>query len=184
MPEVQVGLATDGTDFPLTGKLQSTDNQIDPATGSLRARAVLDNEDGALLPGLFARVRVGTPEPVEAVMVNDVAVGTDQSKRFVYVVGADNKATYREVTVAGTVNGLRIVKSGLNGGERVIVNGLMRVQPGAPVMPEVVNMRTLTSSTTPGATPAPAAVSGTAPAGASATQVSGTQAVSGTSKTE
>lgn len=175
MPEVQVGLATDGDDFPLVGKLQSTDNQIDPATGSLRARAVLDNPDGSLLPGLFARVRVGTPEPVDAVLVNDVAVGTDQSKRFVYVVGADNKANYREVHVGGMANGLRIVKSGLNGGERVIVNGLMRVQPGAPVTPEVVNMRTLTSSTTPAA--APAAVSATE-------AVSSSEAVSGTAKAE
>lgn len=179
--EVQVGLADNGDDYPLSGVLQSTDNQLDATTGSLRARAVLDNKDGSLLPGLFARVKVGTPQPVVATLVNDAAIGTDQSNRFVYVVGADNKATYRQVKISGMADGLRIVTEGLKDGERVVVNGLMRVQPGAPVAPEMVDMRTLTSSTTP----APAAtsdtvVSGTTPV--SGTSVSGTAAVSGSAE--
>lgn len=182
-PKVHVGLATDGTDYPLEGELSSTDNRLDPSTGSLRARAVLENADGMLIPGLFARVNVGSPDAVERVLVNDVAIGTDQSKRFVYVVGADNKAVYREVKTGGMVDGLRIITSGLNGGEKIVVNGLMRVMPGAEVAPEVVNMRTLTSSTTPAAAPvsATAPVSGTEPA---ATEVSTTEAVSGTAQAE
>lgn len=158
-PKVEVALATDAHDYPLVGELESTDNRLDPATGSLRARAVLKNDDGSLIPGLFARVRLASPEPVERVLVNDAAVGTDQSKRFVYVIGADNKAVYREVKVAGMADGLRIVMDGLNGGERVVVNGLMRVMPGGEVIPEVVDMVTLTSGTMP----APAAPAGTAP---------------------
>lgn len=167
-PEVAVGLANDGNDFPLTGTLDSTDNQLDASTGSLRARAVLDNPDGTLLPGLFARIRVGSPEPVDAVLVNDAAIGTDQSKRFVYVVGKDNKATYQEVKLGGMADGLRIVKDGLKGGETVIVNGLMRVMPGAPVAPEMVDMTTLTSGTTPAATSATTAVSETTDASGTA----------------
>ena len=158
-PVVKVGLASDGKDYPLEGVLESTDNRLDPATGSLRARASLANAEGNLIPGLFARVQVASPQAVERVLINDAAVGTDQTKRFVYVVGADNKATYREVKTGSTVDGLRVVTDGLNGGERVIVNGLMRVMPGAEVIPEVVNMKTLTSSTTPAA--APVAVSAT-----------------------
>lgn len=148
-PKVEVALATDGANYPLVGELDSTDNRLDPATGSLRARAVLENADGSLIPGLFARVRVGSPDAVERVLVNDAAIGTDQTKRFVYVVGADNKAMYREVKVSGLVEGLRVVLDGLKGGERVIVNGLMRVMPGGEVVPEVVDMVTLTSGTTP-----------------------------------
>lgn len=175
---VDVGLADNGRDYPLKGTMDSTDNRLDPATGSLRARAVLDNADGSLIPGLFARVRVSAPAASEAVLVNDAAIGTDQSKRFVYVVGADNKATYTEVVPGAMAEGLRVIKSGLNGGERVIVNGLMRVMPGAEVLPEVVNMRTLTSSTTPAAAP----VSGTQPEAVSVTEtVSETAAVSETS---
>lgn len=174
-PKVEVGLATDGTDYPLVGELDSTDNRLDPATGSLRARAVLGNPDGSLIPGLFARVRVGSPEAEERVLVNDNAIGTDQSKRFVYVVGADNKATYREVHVSGLVEGLRVVSSGLNGGEKVVVNGLMRVMPGAEVIPEVVDMVTLTSGTAP--KPAAATPAEAAPEAVSGTGVSGTAPV-------
>lgn len=167
-PKVAVGLANDGNDFPLTGTLDSTDNQLDASTGSLRARAVLDNPDGTLLPGLFARIRVGSPEPVDAVLVNDAAIGTDQSKRFVYVVGKDNKATYQEVKLGGMADGLRIIKDGLKGGEAVIVNGLMRVMPGAPVAPEMVDMVTLTSGTAPMATSVTTVVSETTDASGTA----------------
>lgn len=179
---VMVGLATDGNDYPLEGTLDSTDNRLDPSTGSLRARAVLPNADGSLIPGLFARVKVSAPGTTQAVLVNDAAVATDQSKRFVYVVGADNKATYREVHLGGMVDGLRIVKKGLQGGEVIIVNGLMRVHPGAEVVPVPVDMHTLSSATTvvsatsPVMVSASAPVSGTAGAAASATptDVSGT----------
>lgn len=125
---------------------------------------MLENADGSLIPGLFARVRVSAPAATEAVLVNDAAIGTDQSKRFVYVVGADNKATYREVKAGAMAEGLRVIQTGLNGGERVIVNGLMRVMPGAEVIPEMVDMRTLTSGTQPAPAAQAAPVSETAPA--------------------
>ncbi len=175
-PKVEIGLATDGKDYPLVGELDSTDNRLDPLTGSLRARAVLANDNGSLIPGLFARVRVGSPEAVERVLVNDAAVGTDQNKRFVYVVGSDNKAAYREVKVGGLVDGLRIVQDGLKGGEHVIVNGLMRVMPGAEVIPEVVDMVTLTSATTPQPAQEPEAVSPSEPAADAATATAPAQA--------
>ncbi|HEX2859067.1 MAG TPA: efflux RND transporter periplasmic adaptor subunit [Alphaproteobacteria bacterium] len=152
---VSVALANDGSNFSISGTLKSVDNQLDPATASLRARAQIANSQGTLLPGLFGRVRVGSAQPVEEILVNDAAIGTDQSKRFVYVVGADKKAMYTEVTLGGLVEGnQRVIKSGLKGGEQIVVNGLMRVHPGAEVMPSVVDMQTLSPTTVTGAAPA------------------------------
>ena len=104
------------------------------------ARAVFDNKDGQLIPGQFARLRMGQPKNGSALLINERAVGTDQNKRFVMVVGADNKAAWREVTLGANVNGLREVNSGLQAGERVVVNGLQRVRPGTLVQPEPVAM--------------------------------------------
>jgi multidrug efflux system membrane fusion protein len=92
------------------------------------------------MPGQFARVSMGQANTRPALMVNERAIGTDQNKRFVMVVGADNKAEYREVTLGALINGLRVVTGGLNSGERIIVNGLQRVRPGAAVAPELVAM--------------------------------------------
>jgi multidrug efflux system membrane fusion protein len=128
------------SDTPFKGTLQLVDNQVDAKSGTVRVRAVFDNKDGALLPGQFARVRLGQLRTRPAVLVNERAVGTDQSKKFVLVVGADNKALYREVTLGGAVDGLRIVTAGLQPGERIVVNGLQRVRPGALLAPETVPM--------------------------------------------
>lgn len=136
---VQMGtMAQDGT--PLAGHLQLIDNQINAKSGTVRVRAVFDNPDGSLLPGQFARVRVGTAARTEALLVNDRAVGTDQSKRFVMVVGQGNQAEYREVELGAPVNGLRIVTKGLQRGDRVVVNGLQRVRPGVLLAPTPVAM--------------------------------------------
>ena len=136
---VQMGtMAQDGT--PLEGRLQLIDNQINARSGTVRVRAVFDNKDGALMPGQFARVRMGQSSKKEALLVNERAVGTDQSKRFVIVVGADNKAEYREVTLGAPVVGLRIVTSGLKAQERIVVNGLQRVRPGSLLAPTAVAM--------------------------------------------
>jgi multidrug efflux system membrane fusion protein len=136
---VQMGTAATA-DTPFTGHLQLVDNQVDAKSGTVRVRAVFDNKDGALLPGQFARLRMGQAHASSAVLVNERAVGTDQSKKFVLVVGADNKAAYREVTLGPSVNGLRIVRNGLAPGERIVVNGLQRVRPGALLAPQAVPM--------------------------------------------
>jgi membrane fusion protein, multidrug efflux system len=118
------------------GRLQLVDNQVDARSGTVRVRAVFDNKDGSLMPGQFVKLRMGRPKTASALLVSERAVGTDQSKRFVLVVGPDDRAVYREVTLGGTVNGRRIVTSGLEPGERIVVNGLQRVRPGALVAPQ------------------------------------------------
>lgn len=136
---VQMGTAA-GTDTPFEGRLQLVDNQVDPQSGTVRVRAVFDNRDGQLIPGQFARIRMGQASRSTALLINERAVGTDQNKKFVLVVGADNKAMYREVTLGASVNGLRIVTDGLAANERIVVNGLQRIRPGALVAPQAVEM--------------------------------------------
>jgi multidrug efflux system membrane fusion protein len=145
---VQMGTAADA-ETPFKGHLQLVDNQVDAKSGTVRVRAVFDNKDGTLIPGQFARVRMGQAKADKALLISERAVGTDQNKKFVMVVGADNKVAYREVTLGANVDGLRIVTSGLKPDERVVVNGLQRVRPGALVAPQQVPM-TVASSGTPG----------------------------------
>ena len=136
---VKVGLANEAG-FPHEGKLEFVDNQLDARTGSVRMRATLANPDRLLAPGLFARVQVGSGVADKAIVINDRAVGTDQSRKFVVVVGGDGKAEYRPVTLGPLVDGMRVVRSGLKAGEKIVVNGLQRVRPGAPVTPQIVPM--------------------------------------------
>ncbi|MEX5745145.1 efflux RND transporter periplasmic adaptor subunit [Massilia sp. X63] len=143
---VKVGLANE-EGFPHTGKLEFVDNRLDARTGSVRMRALLANPDRALAPGLFARVQVGSGEAGKAVVINDRAVGTDQNRKFVVVVGADGKAEYRPVTLGPVVDGMRVVRSGLKAGEKIVVGGLQRVRPGAPVAPQMVPMDADASAT-------------------------------------
>jgi multidrug efflux system membrane fusion protein len=139
--KVRAGLANE-SGFPHDGRLDFVDNRIDPASGTLRLRAVIDNAQGVLTPGLFARVQVGTASSPggPAVLIHDAAIGTDQDRKYVYVIGADNKAEYRVVQLGPQVDGLRVARTGLKPGERIVVNGLQRVRPGAPVTPQVVAM--------------------------------------------
>ncbi len=136
---VPVDLAlADETGFPRRGYIESVDNHLNPATGSLTLRLVFPNDDQALLPGMFARVRVPVGKPQPTLLVSERAIGTDQSQKFVLAVAADSKATYRTVKLGGSVgDGLRIVRSGLHPGDRVIVNGLQRVRPGMTVDAEI-----------------------------------------------
>jgi multidrug efflux system membrane fusion protein len=120
----------------LRGRLQLIDNQVNTKSGTVRVRAVFDNKDGSLIPGQFVKLRMGSAKPEAALLVSERAIGTDQNKRFVYVVGPDDKAIWREVTLGGTANGQRIVTSGIERGERIVVNGLQRVRPGAPLAPQ------------------------------------------------
>jgi len=131
---VELELA-DETGFPRRGYIESSDNRLNAATGSLTLRMVFPNLDGALIPGLFARVRVPVGAPAPTLLVSERAVETDQGQKFVLVVGSDRVASYRTVTLGGTVEGKRIVKDGLRPGDRVIVNGLQRVRPGMQVDP-------------------------------------------------
>jgi multidrug efflux system membrane fusion protein len=138
---VKVGLANE-TGFPHTGKLEFVDNRLDAKTGSVRMRATFDNSDNALVPGLFARVQLAGNDSTQsrAILISERAVGTDQNRKFVYVVKADNTAEYRPVTLGPTVEGLRVVRDGIKPGEKIIVNGLQRVQPGAPITAQLVAM--------------------------------------------
>jgi multidrug efflux system membrane fusion protein len=136
---VRMGTA-DAPDTPYVGKLQLVDNQVDPKSGTVRVRAVFDNPDGALIPGQFARLRMGQAERQPALLISERAVGTDQNKKYVMVVDKANRATYREVTLGANAGSLRIVTAGLKPNEQVIVNGLQRVRPGALVAPETVPM--------------------------------------------
>ncbi|NHZ43880.1 efflux RND transporter periplasmic adaptor subunit [Massilia aquatica] len=138
---VKIGLANE-SGFPHEGKLEFIDNRLDTATGSVRMRAMFDNTDNTLVPGLFARVQLGGGEGGQAktILINDRAVGTDQNRKFVYVIGADSKAEYRAVVLGPSVNGLRVVRSGVKPGEKIVINGLQRVQPGAPVTAQMVAM--------------------------------------------
>ncbi|MDX3905490.1 MAG: efflux RND transporter periplasmic adaptor subunit [Pigmentiphaga sp.] len=136
---VHLGLA-DEEGYPRQGELSFIDNRLDVASGTIRVRAVFDNPDGQLIPGLYARVQLGTGKPREALLVDERAVGTDQDKRFVLVLDGANRTAYREVRLGATTGGLRVVESGLKAGERIVVNGLQRVRPGEPVEARPVPM--------------------------------------------
>ena len=120
----------------LQGRLQLIDNQVNTKSGTVRVRAVFDNRDGSLIAGQYVKLRMGRAKAQPAILVSERAIGTDQDKRFVIVVGADNKAVWRQVTLGGTSEGRRIVASGLEPGERIVVNGLQRVRPGALLAPQ------------------------------------------------
>lgn len=141
LARIPVKMATgEGADALVDGQLQLIDNLVDAQSGTVRVRAIFPNADGALMPGQFARLRMGHVTTEQALLVDERAIGTDQDKRFVLVVDAQNKANYRAVQLGETVDGLRIVKSGLTAGERIVVNGLQRIRPGAVVDPQTVAM--------------------------------------------
>lgn len=136
---VHLGLA-DNDGYSTQGRIHSVDNRLDTTSGTIRVRAIFDNPDGRLVPGLYARIRLGSDTPREAVLIDDRAVGTDQDKRFVLVVGDGNRTAYREVRLGKLQDGLRVVEDGLKPGEHIVVNGLQRVRPGDPVTPHPVAM--------------------------------------------
>lgn len=136
---IHMGLA-DEEGYGREGRLSSVDNRLDTSSGTIRLRAVFANGDGRLVPGLYARVRLGSETPREAVLVDEKAIATDQDKRFVLVVDDKNRTAYREVRLGAVHQGLRVVESGLKAGERIVVNGLQRVRPGDAVAPQMVSM--------------------------------------------
>lgn len=126
--------------FPHLGQLDFLDNQVNPQTGTIRGRAVFDNKEGLYTPGLYARLKLVGSGTYPAALIKDEAVGTDLGKKFVLVVGADSKVAYRSIELGPKLEGLRIVRSGLVKGDRIVVNGLQRVRPGAQVDAQGVPM--------------------------------------------
>lgn len=123
------------------GQLQLIDNAVDARSGTVRVRAQFGNPEGLLMPGQFVRLSMGEARAVPLLVVAERAIGTDQDKKFVLVVDGENRVGYREVALgAATGDGLRVVTGGLEAGERIVVNGLHRVRPGAVVAPQMVSM--------------------------------------------
>lgn len=131
---VHMALANEET-FAREGRLDFLDNQIDPATGTIRGRAIFRNHDLALTPGSFVRLRLPGSASYRALLIQDRAVGTDLDKRYVYVVAADGTVEYRAVQLGPIVDGLRVVRGGLKEGDIIVINGLQRVRPGAHIDP-------------------------------------------------
>jgi len=130
--EIELGLAGEAG-YPRSARLESVDNRIDAGTGTMLLRGLVDNPDGTIVPGMYARVRVPLAVKGLSLLVDERAIGTDQNQRFVLVVDAENKAEYRRVELGPREGSSRVIKSGLAPGERVIVTGLQKVRPGMPV---------------------------------------------------
>ena len=141
MPAIRCksGLANE-EGFPHAGDVDFVDNQLNPQTGTIRARAVLDNKDGHFTPGMFARVQLLGSSEYSAILIDDRAVNTDQSQKYVLVLGANNQIEYRQVKLGRVIDGLRIVREGLKAGDVIVVNGAQRVHPGVTVTPQTVTM--------------------------------------------
>jgi RND family efflux transporter MFP subunit len=138
---VEIGLQTE-SGYPHKGKLDYVAPTVDPSTGTLAARAILQNSDRLLLPGYFVRVRIaGSPEP--SLLVSDVAIGSDQGGRYVLVVNKDNVVEQRKVDPGQLIGELRVIEKGLTKDDRVVIGGIMRAIPGQKVEPE---LRTLAAA--------------------------------------
>jgi multidrug efflux pump subunit AcrA (membrane-fusion protein) len=124
---------------------------MNPATGTIRARGVFTNSDKLMAPGFFARVRIPGVGEYDAVLIRDSAISSDQGRLFVLTLDDKNKTVYRPIKTGPIVDGLRVVREGLNAGDRVIVSGLMSARPGVPVQPQMVPMSTnvLVTATAP-----------------------------------
>ena len=151
---VQVGLANE-EGFPHTGTMDFVDNQLNSQTGTIRARAGLPNKDGLYTPGLFARVQLLGSSEYNAILIDDRAVNTDQSQKYVLLLGANNTIEYRKVKLGRIIDGLRVVHEGLKSGDVIVVNGAQRVHPGIVVTPQRVTMGS--DETAPAAATPPAA---------------------------
>jgi RND family efflux transporter MFP subunit len=132
---VELELA-DEDNFPHQGYIESFDNKLDPSTGSILLRAVFPNDDGRIVPGLFARIRIPLSERHNALLISERSIGTDQANKFVLTLSPTNTVQYQAVELGPLVDGKRVVRSGLTVGEKIVVNGLARVRPGMPVTPQ------------------------------------------------
>ena len=134
---------SDPREEPRLGFLDFSENRLDRETGTMRVRAVMPNTDLVLQPGLFGRINVPGSLPYDGILIPDEAVVADQQRRLVYVVGTDNMARQKEVRPGPRIDGYRVIREGLTGAERVVINGLMRVRPGAPVEPKEIDLPTV-----------------------------------------
>jgi RND family efflux transporter MFP subunit len=132
---VELQLA-DESEFPHKGYIESFDNKLDPSTGSILLRAVFPNDDGRIVPGLFARIRIPLSERHNALLIDERSIGTDQANKFVLTLSPTNTVQYQAVELGPLVDGKRVVRSGLEVGEKIVVNGMARVRPGMPVTPQ------------------------------------------------
>jgi membrane fusion protein, multidrug efflux system len=140
---VRVALANE-SGFPHVGRVDFLDNQVNSSTGTIRARVVLPNADHLLTAGLYARVRLGSTDTVQALLVDDKAILTDQDRKYVYVVGPGNVAQRKDVVIGAMADGLRLIQTGLAPGDKVIVSGLQQIYfPGMPVSPKQVAMESV-----------------------------------------
>lgn len=135
--QMPVELTLAGDDTVYRGKIHAFDNQLDISTGTIRARAIFDNTDGVLTPGMYANVHLGAVQETDVLLLPTKAIGTNQDKKFVYVVDEDDTVHYREVTLGQYHEGQRVMLSGLQAGERVVVNGLSHIRPGITVEPVI-----------------------------------------------
>ncbi len=143
---IQVGVQLAGEKgFPHRGDIDFVDNQINAATGTLSIRGRFPNPDGNLLAGMFIRMQIPTSGETDGLLITDRAVSSDQGQKFVLIVGADGKVEQRNVTVGQTIDGLRVVTSGLKADDQVIVNGTMKARPGGQVKPETGKMEDFAS---------------------------------------
>ncbi|OZG73317.1 efflux transporter periplasmic adaptor subunit [Hahella sp. CCB-MM4] len=126
--------------YPHLGYVDFIDNQVNPQTGTIRARAVFDNTDNQFTPGLFVRVKLAASPQYEAVLVSDRAIGTDLNNKYVLVLTDDNRVEYRGIQLGPKIEDMRIIRTGLKGNEKIVVNGLQRVRPGSQVQTETVSM--------------------------------------------
>jgi multidrug efflux system membrane fusion protein len=138
---VRIGLANE-EGFPHMGTMNFVDNQVNSQTGTIRARAVLDNQEGLFTPGLFARVQLLGSAEYSAILIDDSAVNTDQNQKYVLVLGPNNQIEYRRIKPGRVIDSLRIVREGLRAGDVIVVSGTQRVHPGVTVTPQVVKMGT------------------------------------------
>jgi RND family efflux transporter MFP subunit len=138
---VRIGLANE-EGFPHMGTMDFVDNQLNPQTGTIRARAVLENKEGLFTPGLFARVQLLGSAEYAAILIDDAAVNTDQNQKYVLLLGPNNQIEYRRVKLGRIIDGLRIVREGLKAGDVIVVSGAQRVHPGVTVAPQTVSMTT------------------------------------------
>ncbi len=137
--EVLAGLL-DERDLPRKGRMEFLDNRIDPASGTMRARATFENKDGLLTPGLFGRIRVPGSNAYKAVLVPDEAISADQDRRLVWVVAEDGGVAVRLVRPGPRIDGYRVIRNGLDGSETIVIAGLQRVRPGGKVTPQRVDL--------------------------------------------
>lgn len=142
--KIPVELSLKGNKIRHQGFIYSFDNRIDASSGTIRGRAYFPNKDKSLLAGMFVNIKVGSVESKQKMLINEAAVGTNQDRKFVYVVNKVNQVEYREISISESITGRRVVNDGLKNGDKVIIEGLMRIKPGMEVDPQV-NQKSLVS---------------------------------------